>query len=90
MRVTARYLNASTAGLLVSGRVGAEAFERSACVHRQDNSDCETRRENQRRRAVAELIDVPQDLARLIGRASSLDCRTTAKRGNRPEQFEET
>ena len=45
----------------------------------------EAARENQRRRAVPELIDMPEDLTRLVGRAKGVDDGATAKRRDRAD-----
>ncbi len=70
-------------------RLGAEALERGACVHRQHDADREARRENQRRGAVSELKDVPEDFARLVGRTRGFDDGATAERGDRADEFEQ-
>ena len=54
-------------------RLGAKPLERCAGVHRQHDADRESGGENQRRRAIAELVDVPDDFPQLVGRARRFD-----------------
>ena len=58
-------------------------------MHRQHDADREAGGEDQRRGAVPELKEMPEDLARLIGRTNGFDDGARAKRGNRPDEFKE-
>ena len=59
-------------------------------MHRQHDANRETRGENQRRGAVPELKEMPEDFARLVGRTNGLDDGTSSKRGDRADEFKET
>jgi hypothetical protein len=58
-------------------------------MHRQHDADRESSRNNQRGRAIAELIDVPHDFAQLVGRSRRFDDGTGAERRHRPGESEE-
>ena len=70
-------------------RLGTEALERGACMHRQHDADREAGGENQRRGAVPELKEMPEDFARLVGRTNGLDDGAPPKRGDRADEFKE-
>ena len=72
-------------------RFGAEALERRARVHRQHDANRKARGGDQRRGPPADLEDVAQDLAKLVGRqqrltkCSQAEERNLAYQRQRPE-----
>ena len=56
-------------------------------MHREHHADRDARRNDEGRGTVPELVRMPEDFARFIGRASRFDDGLRAKRRDRAGQF---